>query len=212
MLQRFFSSESLIWKPLGFLGDLVVLSLLWAVCSLPLVTLGPASAALYAAAVSVLRQKKGTPLSCFFPVFRRELKEGILSTLLCAAGMGIVGLLFYAALRLFPGFAERGGLVSVIAVLLAFFSLGVLCWVWPLLSRFTLPLGTLHVTALRLALGYSLRSAGMAIVWGAALVISLRYVSPIFVLPGLAAYLCTWLIEPVFRRYEESAESESAPK
>ena len=201
-MRRLFNPESLIWKPLGFLGDLVTLSLLWAVCCLPLVTVGAASAALYDTAVYVFRQKKGTPFSHFFSVFRREWKAGVLSTLLCAAGLLLIGLVFYAALRLLPGFAERGGLVSVVAVLLAFFSLGVLCWVWPLLSRFTLSLGALHLTALRLALGHSLRSAGMAILWGAALYFSLRYVSPLFFLPGLAAFCCTYLIEPVFRPYE----------
>ena len=52
MLRRFFNPDSLIWKPLGVLGDLVVLSLLWAVCCMPLVTVGPASAALYDTAVA----------------------------------------------------------------------------------------------------------------------------------------------------------------
>ena len=205
MLRRFFNPDSLIWKPLGFLGDLVVLSLLWAVCSLPLVTLGASCAALYDTAVSVLRQKNGTPFSRFFPVFRRELKEGVLSTLLCAGGLLVIALLFLAVLRLFPGLAERGGLVSVIAVLIAFFFLGFLCWVWPVLSRFTLSLGALHVTALRLTLGHSLRSAGMALVWGLALGFSLRFVAPLFFLPGAAAWLCSFLIEPVFRPYEEAA-------
>ena len=207
MLRRFFNPDSLIWKPLGFLGDLVTLSLLWAVCSIPLVTLGPASAALYDTAVFVLREKKGPPFSHFFSVFRRELKEGIFSTLLCAVCLLIMVLLFYAALRLFPGFAERGGLVSVIAVLFAFFFLGFLCWLWPVLSRFALPLAALHITGLRLALGHSLRSAAMSVLWGAALFFSLRYVSPLFFLPGLAACLSSFLIEPVFRPYEEDSRS-----
>ena len=209
MLRRFFNPDSLIWKPLGVLGDLVVLSLLWAVCCMPLVTVGPASAALYDTAVFVLRQKKGPPFPHFFSVFRRELKDGVLSTLLCAAGLLMIGLLFYAALRLFPGFAERGGLVSVVAVLLAFFSLAVLCWVWPTLSRFTLSPARLLGTSLRLAMGHSLRSAGLAVLWAAALYFSLRYVSPLFFLPGLAAFLCSYLIEPIFRPYEEAALPDS---
>ena len=44
-MRQLFNPESLVWKPLGYLGDLVMLSLLWTVFSIPVVTLGPASAA-----------------------------------------------------------------------------------------------------------------------------------------------------------------------
>ena len=47
-MRRFFDPESLLWKPLGFLGEIVTLSLLWTLCSIPLVTIGTASAALSA--------------------------------------------------------------------------------------------------------------------------------------------------------------------
>ena len=206
-MRRFFDPEGLLWKPLGFLGELVTLSLLWALCSIPLVTLGPASAALYDTTVHVMRRREGTPFARFFSTFRRELKQGILSTLLWAAILGAIALVLWAALRLFPGFAGRGALVSLLELLLGFFALGVLCWVWPTLSRFTLSFGALQSVSLRLALGHSLRSAAMALVCGAALVLSLRYVFSLFVVPGAAAFLCSYLIEPVFRQYEDAQSS-----
>ena len=45
-MRSLFNPESFLWKPFGYIGDLVVLSLLW-VCSIPVVTLGASSAALY---------------------------------------------------------------------------------------------------------------------------------------------------------------------
>ena len=50
MARRAFDPENAVWRPLGFLGDIVTLSLLWALCSLPVVTIGSASCALYDAA------------------------------------------------------------------------------------------------------------------------------------------------------------------
>ena len=203
-MRRLFNSDSMLWKPLGFLGEIVTLSLLWTLCSIPLVTVGPASAALYDTIVHVMRRKEeSAPFGRFFSTFRRELKEGVLTTLLWAALLGLAALVFYGALRLFPGFAARGALVSLVVVLLAFFALGVLCWVFPTLSRFTLSFGALQSVSLRLVLGHSLRSAAMALVCGAALLLSLRYVFSLFVVPGAAALLCSYLIEPVFRQYEE---------
>ena len=207
-MRRLFNPESLVWAPLGFLGDLVILSLLWVVCCIPLVTLGPSSAALYDTAVYVLRQKKGAPFARFFSVFRRELKDGILATLCWALVFLFLYFILYAALRLFPGFAERGGLVSVAAVIICFFTLGVFCWVWPTLSRFTQSLPALLSVSLRLALGHILRSAGLAVLWGTALWFTLRYMLPVFVLPGLAAFLSTYLIEPVFRQYQEDRDPD----
>lgn len=211
-MRKLFNPEGLLWKPLGFLGELVTLSLLWALCSIPLVTLGPASAALYDTAVHVTRRKEGAPFERFFSTFRRELKEGVLSTLLWAALLGAIALVLWAALRLFPGFAARGLLVWLIAVLIGFFALGILCWLWPTLSRFTLSFGALQSVSLRLALGHSLRSAAMALICGAALLLSLRYVFSLFILPGAAALLCSYLIEPVFLRYEEEQKSGEAPE
>ncbi len=203
-MHRLFNPEGLLWKPLGYIGELVMLSLLWALCSVPVVTLGPASAALYDTTVHVLRRRDDSLFARFFSTFRRELKEGILSTLLCAAGLLALGLVYYLVLRVFPGFAERRALALLPAILLAFFALGFLCWVWPTLSRFTLGLGALHGTALRLALGHSLRSAAMALLWGAAAYFSFRFLSPILFLPGLAALLSSYLVEPVFAKYENS--------
>ena len=115
MGRRVFDPEGLVWKPLGYLGDLVVLSLLWALCSIGVVTAGAAGAALYDAAVHALRRKDSQLIGRFFDTFKRELKSGVLATLF-----------------------------------------------WP------------------------------------------------GVLPGLVALVCTWLIEPVFRRCEE-AEREETP-
>lgn len=202
-MRNLFNPESLVWKPLGFLGDLVVLSLLWAVCSVPVVTLGPASAALYDAAVHSLRRKEDLPFERFFATFRRELKEGVLSTLVWLGIALALGAALFALLRYVPACAEHWPLVLAAALILGFFLLCVQCWLWPTLSRFTLDLRALHSAALRLALGHILRSAAMAVLWGAALYAGFRWVAPIFVCPGLAALLSTFFIEPVFRRYEQ---------
>lgn len=207
-MQKFFDPESLLWKPLGFLGELVTLSLLWALCSIPLVTLGPAAAALYDTTVRVLRRREDLLFARFFSTFRRELKQGILTTLLWAGVLGAAALAFLAALRLFPGLAEHGALVLLPGALLAFFALGALGWVFPTLSRFTLSLGALQNVSLRLALGHSPRSAAMALILALSLYGCLRNVFLLFVLPAAAALLCSYLIEPVFLRYEE-AQSQS---
>lgn len=201
-MRNIFNADNWLWRQLGRLGDLVTLSLLWTVFSLPVLTLGPASAALYDAAVHAMRRNEETVIARFFSTFRRELKEGVVLTLLYAAVVLAAGALFYLVVSRLPAHTSRWPIYTIALYLLGFFLLCVLCWVWPTLSRFTLGVMALHGTALRLAFGHILRSAAMALLWGATLYAGLRYVAPFFVCPALAALLSTFLIEPVFRRYE----------
>ena len=46
MFGRIFNPENAFFRTADKLADLVMLSLMWALCSIPLVTLGPATAAL----------------------------------------------------------------------------------------------------------------------------------------------------------------------
>ena len=70
----FFHPDNIIFRALARLVDLVGLSLLWAVCSIPLVTLVPATAALYHALYRVFRKKdEDRSFRLFFlqPSFRK---------------------------------------------------------------------------------------------------------------------------------------------
>ena len=206
MARRFFNPESGVWKPLGFVGDLVVLSLLWCLCSVPLVTLGPATAALYDTVVHSMRRKEAPPFYRFFDTFRRELKEGVLLTLLLAGVALGLGLLAYGFFRLFPAIGERGAIVSLVELLLIFLYLAVASWVFPTLSRFTMGVGVLCAACVRLAPGHAPRSAAMALMQMLAIAASLRLVVPVMFAPALLAWLSSFLLEPVFARYESPAE------
>ena len=203
MARRFFDPDSLAWKPLGCLGDLVILSLLWGICSIPLVTIGPATAALYDCTVRCVRRKEDGLFTRFFRTFRAELKTGILSTLLWAVLIALPLILVPRVLGAIP----RSPLWATLAigyVLLLFFLLAVFVWVFPTLSRFTFGFTDLNRTALRLALGNILRSALMALLTAIGIVVCRLFTSPLIFVPGLLALLWSYLIESVFARYTES--------
>lgn len=209
MRRRLFDPDGWLWKPLGHLGDLVILSLLWGVCCIPLVTIGASTTALYDTAVHVLRRKDDSLFSRFFHTFRRELLSGALSTLLWAA---ILFAGYFLWSRLSPAVPEGAGRLAVtIGMLLVFFfALCVLAWVFPLLSRFTFRTGALNATAVRVAFGHILRSAALALLMAAVVFLCIVFVFPVMVLPGAAALLSTFLIEPVFLSYEHQEEEASS--
>ena len=202
MAHRFFDPGGGIWKPLGYLGDLVILSLLWAVCSIPVVTLGASTAALYDTAEHALRRKDSQLISRFISTFRRELMSGVLSTLLWAAVIFCEYLIFAALAGALSDNENRAAILLTYIVLVAFFTLCAVSWVCPTLSRFTFRTCALNATALRLAFGHILRSVVLAVLIGATLILGYLLIFPLMVTPALAALLATYLIEPVFHKYE----------
>ncbi len=203
-MARFFNPEKGIWPFFGALADLLVLSFFWVLCSAPLVTAGAASAALYDAVVACFRKKAQGYLGRFFSTFRRELRSALLPTLLWAAvSAGLVLLLRTLAQHL-SGRAAVFAAAGVTALLLL--TLGICCWVFPLLSRFALGFSQLNLNALRLALGHILITFAMAFGCALAAWLTLRLaLLPLFLLPALLALLFSRLLEPVFRQYEDAA-------
>ncbi|MCR5663314.1 MAG: DUF624 domain-containing protein [Oscillospiraceae bacterium] len=204
MIRRFFNPESGLWRIFGFIGDVLLLSLLWTLCSAPLLTLGAASAALYDAVVSGFRRREPEYLSRFFRTLKRELKASLLPTLLWAAILFGAWLLLRALAGLAAGTA--GLVLTAAGLALLMIPLGCACWVFPLLSRFTLSFKALNGNAVRLAAGHMAASYALAAGLAAAVWLTLRLaLLPLFFLPALLAlYFSLWM-EPVFRRYEEEA-------
>ena len=85
---EFFNPEKGIWAWLSTLVDLCGLSIVWVFLCLPVVTAGPATAALYYAVVKCIRGRESGAFAAYLRSFRANLKTGLLATLavLPAAG------------------------------------------------------------------------------------------------------------------------------
>ena len=201
MFRTIFKADSWLWRPFGWLADLVILSLLWLVFSLPVVTLGGATAALYDAAVHSFRRKESDYLYRFFTTFKAEWKHGILPTLLWA---GILAGL-YLGYRAFAGSAQGDAAVMAAYALLVLLCIpvGISCWVFPILSRFTLDFGRLNGNAVRLALAHLPASFAMALaLYGCIWLTGRLLFVPLLILPSLLMLFFSLFLEPVFRKYE----------
>ena len=207
MGRRFFNSEVGIWRFFGWVGEIVMLRLLWVLCSVPFITMGASSTALYDTVSHVTRRKENDLFSRFFGTFRRELKTACLTTLLWAAVTAVLLFLYRAVANTGQDGKVISG-ISMLFLILLYFLLCVLSWVFPLLSRFTFRFSDLNRTALHIALGNILRSALMALLFGAGIALILRNYLAVFFVPGLTAWLSSFLIEPVFEKYTDISPAD----
>ena len=86
-----FNPDSLFWRLISRCVDIVGLSLLWAALSLPIITCGPASAALYYTVVKCFRQGDRDTFHTYWDSFKENLKQGLLLSLIAAVLLLFLG-------------------------------------------------------------------------------------------------------------------------
>ena len=200
-LARFFDPDNMVFRPLGVLADLLILSLLWLLCCLPVFTLGPATAALYDAAVKCVRGGENNPYGRFFHAFKLNFKVGALSTLVVLA-LGLICFLVNGILRTL---AQAGGAwYAAYAAWLVFLllPLGAACYLFPALSRFTMGVGGLFSSCARLAVAHLPSTVIMAVAVCASVWVSSWLIFPAFFLPTVVALFQSLLLERIFKPFQ----------
>lgn len=72
-MAKLFDMDNPIWRFMGRVADLFFLTVLWAVCSLPVFTIGASTTALYYVTLKMAENKAGYILPSFFRAFRENL-------------------------------------------------------------------------------------------------------------------------------------------
>ena len=210
MFRSFFNPESPFFRFTGRVLDIVVLSVLWLVCSLPIVTIGPASAALYYSCAKCLRHQEPGPYRNFLSAFRQNLKTGIGATVvfLLLAVLLDAGYLFLVMAAGAGG--TVWGVVRIMYLVLLVIPVSMVSCAFPLLSRFTYTVGGLLSNSLRLTFRHLPRTvaAGALTVTAVVLTVLFWYYGVMLLTPALCALLSTFLLEPVFRKYTPEEELE----
>jgi len=117
------------------LGDIIILSLLWLVCSLPVITIGASSSALYFAVHKRFYDKSETPARDFWRSFKQNLGLGILLWLALLLYGLIAGFNIYVAIKGWNGITLPSWYAPIAGIL----SLPFLCtlpYTFPYLARF----------------------------------------------------------------------------
>lgn len=80
-MRRLFDIDSKFMRGLIHIADCICLSVLWLVFSIPIVTMGASSAALYAAVYKYIRRDEGYLWRTFWDAFKENLKRSTLAWL-----------------------------------------------------------------------------------------------------------------------------------
>lgn len=187
--------------------DLIVAGLYWLICSLPVITIGAASTALYYAVVKCVRHERGRLTGVFFSAFRREFRQSTLTWLIYIGYTAVIAADAYAI-----GAAGLGGVLGILRWVFFLPALLSLPWMFAYISRFSN-----NIKGSFKFVGWlTLKHLGKSVLLAAVLVAVgvIVYFTPLLLplLPGAVCMLMSLIIEPVFREYtaEQGGENTDA--
>lgn len=184
------------------IADMFLLSLFWLIASLPLITMIPATIAMYYCVVRNIRHGRGYLLRDFLSAFRTNLKQGVLLNLMYL----FIGAGLYIARRFafFMGLSNPLGKAYYIFYLMAIVMLAIIsAYLLPVVSRFQTDLFSALQLALAFAFGNLMTLIPLLITFAGML--GLIYLIPplLLVLPAAYAFLLSFSVEKVLEKYIE---------
>jgi len=198
---KLFNYDNPVFKVLGKIFDCFYLSLLWIVFSLPVITIGSSTAALYDTADRVIKRDEGYVFNNFFSVFKGNFKQCTLIWLFHL----ILGIVFLADVVISKNALEfnAGGILGVSYYACYFMLLFDIVWaVYSLAYTTKFELNTKNVikNAALLAMG-NLPWSLLILVMFVVIIIILPFMPfLILIMPAVMALLYTLILGRIFEK------------
>ncbi len=209
-----FSISGKFYSFMTKVADLIILSVLWLLTSLPVITLGASGSALYYSVIKVVRKDSDGPVRAFFKAFKENFKQGTVIMVAVAVFALLVTAIGTVVYRVHSDAETLQRVYTVYLILLGI----IIAWLHYLISyiaRFRAPLKTVLLNSLVICFVNLPQSISMMVLFilcvmgfiltfpGSAMVIILA--------PGVYALLTSYLTERIYQKYqpEETEEASS---
>ncbi len=201
-MRGFFNYDGDFFSFMSKISDILILSIVWFVFSLPIITIGASTTACYYVFTKSASGKSYYVFKDFFEQFKKNFKQAtiihlILSflTIICALGMWIS---FNA------GIYTNGILGTIYLVFQLFFVLEILIitlYAYPILSRFELSTKMVLKTAFVLGNSHLLATGSLVLLYVALSFIVTRFFVFILIFSGSFFALSSYIFVKIFRKH-----------
>ncbi|WP_178006914.1 YesL family protein [Mediterraneibacter sp.] len=207
-------TDSGIMRVLSKVCDIVSLNVLWLVCSLPIITIGASTTALYTVMLKLVKNEEGYIFKGFLNAFKSEFKKSTIIWLILLL-FGGVCFIDYRVSGMMPG--TMGMAFKSIFLLLSFFLVSMAIYSFALTARYENTVKATLKNALLLTvakLPYTLLMTALTV---GAVVLSwwntgiMMLVIPVWILigTGLLAFVNSHILRRVFRVFDEKSEDDA---
>lgn len=197
-----------IIKFLTISGDLIVLNLLWLICSIPIITIGPATNALFGVCLKIAEDEETSVIKNYFAIFKTNFKQSLIVGVLSI----FVIITLYADINYI--LAIEGNLQKVF-IIVTIIVLALLLTMIPylncLIAKYNNSLKGHIINALKLAFVSPVQTILMWLILITP-ILMLLFIQPIILLYlgglilmfviSLPVYLCAKIVNDVFKKIE----------
>ncbi|HHX55596.1 MAG TPA: YesL family protein [Clostridiales bacterium] len=201
-----FNLDNPVFTAINKFVDMLFLSIVYIIICIPIITIGPATTALYYTVVKNVRKERGYPFREFFKSFKDNFKQGALITIMLVVAYIVmyIDIQFAKTLTGIPNMI----LVSIfMGMLIVLVSINI--YVFPYLSRFEAKTKQTLLNSLFLAIRHLPSTLLLIVILIAGA--SLAFIIPIFIIivPSLTVLLQSFLIERIFKKYMPDKSKEN---
>ena len=199
-MSRIFGVEGPVWNFLGKMTDIMILSLLFIVTSLPVITIGASLTALYAMMFRLSNNTEGRILKGYFKEFAAAFPRVTpLYLLMLLTAFLLAGDVYITMFTDMPG----GRLLMPVALVLAVMYVFFLHYFFPLFSKCDVPMKKVLLFSVMMPVREILRTLFMVFITAVMLAVGIFVCAPFLLLvPGVTAFSHAVLFRDIFKKYD----------
>ncbi len=191
---------------IGKIGYSIYLNLLWCICSIPIITIGAATTALFATSEQLATGNMQGLTSHFFSSFKRNFLQSTTAWILLAAGGAVLAVDGYVLYHV--RFDNLFWTIICAAFFVAAAGYAIVAmYLFPLMSHFENSLWAMFKNSLLIGMRFLVCTVLMAAIYGSMAWLTVMFFTPLLFLGmGFIALLCSYLLSGVFSLCESNQE------
>ncbi len=218
-MSRIFNLNSPLMLFLARITDLMILSALWLLCCLPIITIGPATSAMCYVALKMARDEESGIARSFFHAFKTNFKQGLVLTLVFL----VLGFILYVD---FAYTANLSGVAQMLMRIVFFFFgicyLMIFSYIFPLQAQFENTLKNMFINSFLLSIRNLPRTV-LVMIFNAAPILIFFFLPEfilqflplwLFLAPATISWMCAkqfkQIFDPLISPPEENEEEDAA--
>ncbi len=197
-MKNLFNLDNPVWSFFAKLGDAFMLSILWTITSIPIITIGSSNAAMYYVLLKLLDEKDVKIFREYFKAFKENFKKAtsIWIPLLLVMLVGLVDIYICIIIGGYAGFT--GAIVFMCAeIILVVFNI----YIFPLIGRFENTLKQSVKNGFLMPLKHYFCTLWIFVVIAAVVALGFFFPPVILFLPGVMAFAISYPMYYVFKKY-----------
>lgn len=208
---KLFNNDSSFYRFATRIANIMILNVLWIICSIPIVTIGASTIAVYYVCLKMVKNEETNIVKAFFKSFKENFKQGTMLWLMIAIFSCILGASYY---YLFAVSEANNTILKGVIILVTIIYVFSFLYVFPLLARYDNTIQKTIINSFMISIRYLDRTIKLVLILAALIAIGFySKVALIFVIllgVGVVCYINTSIILKIFEGLDKLREEWEA--